>query len=59
MQSLARLFVLQTRLGECDQRGGRDTDISADEDTSTFPEIVAAATTAADVAEFVDTLLSL
>ena len=32
----AYLQELQARLGECDARGGRDADISADEDTGTF-----------------------
>ena len=55
----AYLQELQERLGECDAGGGRDADISADEDTSTFPDIVGAAGTAAEVADFVDTLLML
>jgi hypothetical protein len=50
---------LQARLGECDAAGGRDADISGDEDTATFPDIVGAAGTAAEVAEFVDMLLLL
>lgn len=55
----AYLQELQTRLGECDARGGRDADISADEDTGTFAEIVGAATAAADVHECVESLLAL
>ena len=56
---VAYLQEMQARLDECDVHGGRDANIGADEDTSTFPDIVSATGTAAEMAEFVDTLLML
>ncbi|EIE25272.1 hypothetical protein COCSUDRAFT_65173 [Coccomyxa subellipsoidea C-169] len=51
------LQQLQQLLKDCDKHGSTDADISADEDTTTFPEIVGASTTSAEVSEFVDALL--
>lgn len=51
------LQQLQTMLEDCDKHGSADADISADEDTATFPEIVRAASDSAEVFDFVDALL--
>jgi hypothetical protein len=51
------LQQLQQLLEDCDKHGSTDADISADEDTTTFPEIVGASTNSAEVSEFVDALL--
>lgn len=53
-----QLEELQTRLEECDRNGSTDADISADEDTTTFSEIVGTATSSAEVYESVDALLT-
>jgi hypothetical protein len=54
----AELGDLQAKLEECDKRGSTDAEISADEDTTTFPEIIGAATSSAEVYEAVDALLT-
>ncbi len=49
---------LQTELEKCDRLGNSNRDLPADEDVSTFSEIIGSAENAADVAEMVEQLLT-
>lgn len=41
--STSYMSKLQDQLNECDRKGTRDKDIPQDEDTATFPDIIASA----------------
>lgn len=47
----------QARIEECDRRGSGNAALAPDEDPSVFPDILAGASTAEEVAECVDLLL--
>ena len=54
--SEAYLHTLQTELEKCDRLGSSNRDLPADEDVSTFSEIIGSAENAADVSEMVEQL---
>ena len=54
--SEAYLHNLQTELEKCDRLGSSNRDLPADEDVSTFSEIIGSAENAADVSEMVEQL---
>lgn len=49
--------MAQARIEECDRRGSGNAALPGDEDPSVFPDIIAGASTAEEVAECVDLLL--
>lgn len=53
----AHLKNLQAELEKCDRLGNSNRDLPADEDVSTFSEILASAENAADVADMVEQLI--
>ena len=54
--SEAYLHNLQTELEKCDRLGSSNRDLPADEDVSTFSEIIGSAENGADVSEMVEQL---
>lgn len=52
------LKSLQAELEKCDRLGSSNRDLPADEDVSTFSEIIGSAENAAEVAEMVEQLLT-
>lgn len=56
--SASYLAQLQQRIEQCDRAGGKNADLPKDEDTASFSDIVAAASSAADVTDCLRALAS-
>ena len=52
------LAQLQQRIEQCDRAGGRNARLPRDEDTASFADIVAAASSAQDVSDCIRALVS-